>query len=76
MYGWWEAVASIQGVREATGQRGFMVSRSTFVGGGKYTSHWLGAYVKALKRTHEDHFSPAKVFPRELHSHSLSHLIS
>ena len=45
MYGWWEAVASIQGVREATGQRGFMVSRSTFVGGGKYTSHWLGAYV-------------------------------
>eukprot|EP00094_Tigriopus_californicus_P002589 TCALIF_02501-PA protein Name:"Similar to Gaa Lysosomal alpha-glucosidase (Rattus norvegicus)" AED:0.10 eAED:0.10 QI:0/0.75/0.55/0.88/0.75/0.77/9/17/845 len=42
MYGWWEAVASFQAVQEATDQRSLVLSRSTFIGGAKYASHWLG----------------------------------
>eukprot|EP00095_Tigriopus_kingsejongensis_P002729 maker-scaffold226_size249562-snap-gene-1.14 protein:Tk02729 transcript:maker-scaffold226_size249562-snap-gene-1.14-mRNA-1 annotation:"maltase- intestinal-like" len=42
MYGWWEAVASRQGVQEATGERSLLVSRSTFIGGGQNAAHWLG----------------------------------
>ncbi len=42
MYGWWEAVATKPAVRQVVGDRSFVLSRSTFVGGGQHTAHWLG----------------------------------
>ena len=35
MYGWWEAVATKPAVRQVTGERSFVTSRSTFIGGNK-----------------------------------------
>ena len=32
MYGWWEALATKPAVRQVTGERSFVTSRSTFIG--------------------------------------------
>merc|ERR1719357_2283344 len=42
MYGWSETEPTLRGVQEATQKRGLVLSRSTFVGSGKWTAHWLG----------------------------------
>jgi alpha-glucosidase (family GH31 glycosyl hydrolase) len=43
MYGWFEAIATKTAMLEARpGNRSFILSRSTFIGSGKYTAHWLG----------------------------------
>ena len=42
MYGWSETEPTLRGARLATGQRSLVLSRSTFVGSGRWTSHWLG----------------------------------
>ncbi|XP_052774040.1 sucrase-isomaltase, intestinal-like isoform X2 [Mya arenaria] len=42
LYGWSETPPTFRGVREATGERSFVLSRSTYPGSGKYAGHWTG----------------------------------
>jgi len=42
MFGWSETQPTLAGVRQATHKRGLVLSRSTFVGSGRWTAHWLG----------------------------------
>ena len=42
MYGWSEAMATRRAVQNTLGNRGFVLSRSTFPGSGRYAAHWLG----------------------------------
>ena len=42
LYGWSETEPTLRGAREATGKRSLVLSRSTFVGSGRWTAHWLG----------------------------------
>uniref|UniRef100_F1KSW9 Maltase-glucoamylase n=1 Tax=Ascaris suum TaxID=6253 RepID=F1KSW9_ASCSU len=42
MYGLAEAIATRKAIHEATGKRGFIISRSSFPSLGHYAGHWLG----------------------------------
>ena len=42
LYGWSQTEPTLRGAREATGSRSLVLSRSTFVGSGRWTAHWLG----------------------------------
>ena len=42
MYGWSQTLPTLEGVRSSTGSRGLVLSRSTFLGSGRWTAHWLG----------------------------------
>jgi len=42
LFGWSQSQPTLQGVRDATGGRGLVLSRSTFVGSGQWVAHWLG----------------------------------
>jgi len=42
MFGWSQSKPTLEAVREATGKRGIVLSRSTYVGSGKWVAHWLG----------------------------------
>eukprot|EP00735_Rhodelphis_limneticus_P011575 TRINITY_DN4693_c0_g1::TRINITY_DN4693_c0_g1_i1::g.19641::m.19641 TRINITY_DN4693_c0_g1::TRINITY_DN4693_c0_g1_i1::g.19641 ORF type:complete len:905 (-),score=248.75,sp/O04893/AGLU_SPIOL/39.78/0.0,Glyco_hydro_31/PF01055.21/7.3e-152,Gal_mutarotas_2/PF13802.1/1.6e-09,Gal_mutarotas_2/PF13802.1/8e+03 TRINITY_DN4693_c0_g1_i1:394-3075(-) len=52
MYGFYEAKATAEAITKLTGERPFVLSRSTFPGSGRVSGHWLGDNVstwKALK---------------------------
>jgi len=42
MFGWTQSKPTLDAVRLATGKRGLVLSRSTFVGSGAWVAHWLG----------------------------------
>ena len=42
LHGWSQSEPTLRGLRRATGKRGFVVSRSTFPGSGRWVAHWLG----------------------------------
>ncbi|XP_046544792.1 LOW QUALITY PROTEIN: sucrase-isomaltase, intestinal-like [Haliotis rubra] len=42
LYGWSQTMSTLQGLQQATGKRGIVISRSTFPGSGKDAGHWLG----------------------------------
>ncbi len=42
LYGWFESEVTAGALREATGLREWALSRSTYVGSGRWVAHWLG----------------------------------
>uniref|UniRef100_F7BGL5 Maltase-glucoamylase n=1 Tax=Monodelphis domestica TaxID=13616 RepID=F7BGL5_MONDO len=42
LYGWSQTKPTYEGVQEATGKRGIVISRSTFPSSGRWAGHWLG----------------------------------
>ncbi|CAG7824753.1 unnamed protein product, partial [Allacma fusca] len=42
LYGWWESEPTVAGILAALpGKRAYALSRSTFLGTGRWVSHWL-----------------------------------
>jgi alpha-glucosidase (family GH31 glycosyl hydrolase) len=42
LYGWSQTKPTLDAMREATGKRSLVLPRSTFVGSGQWSGHWLG----------------------------------
>uniref|UniRef100_A0A8D0W541 P-type domain-containing protein n=1 Tax=Sus scrofa TaxID=9823 RepID=A0A8D0W541_PIG len=42
LYGWSQTRPTYEAVREVTGQRGVVITRSTFPSSGRWSGHWLG----------------------------------
>lgn len=42
LYGFMESIATHKAVAAIRQERPFVLSRSTFIGSGKYTAHWTG----------------------------------
>ena len=42
LYGWSQSQPTLEAVREATYTRGWILSRSTFLGSGQWAAKWLG----------------------------------
>ncbi|XP_051856089.1 maltase-glucoamylase [Antechinus flavipes] len=53
LYGWSQTKPTYEGVQEATGQRGIVVTRSTFPSSGRWAGHWLGDNTAAWDQLHK-----------------------
>lgn len=42
LYGWFESEPTYTAIKEAVGKRTFSLSRSTYLGTGRWVTHWLG----------------------------------
>ena len=51
MYGWWEAVATKPAIRQITGERSFVTSRSTFIGDFLSVSFHASWFCKSVHDT-------------------------
>ena len=45
LYGHFEAIATQKATHLATQKRSFVLSRSTYIGSGRYAGHWLGKLI-------------------------------
>ncbi|XP_016007196.1 maltase-glucoamylase, intestinal [Rousettus aegyptiacus] len=52
LFGWSQAKLTFYACQNATGNRAFVLSCSTFAGSGKYTGHWLGDNFSRWKDMH------------------------
>ncbi|XP_037703405.1 sucrase-isomaltase, intestinal-like [Choloepus didactylus] len=52
LFGWSQTIPTFYACQNATKKRAFVLSRSTFVGSGRYTGHWLGDNFSRWKDMH------------------------
>ncbi|XP_050176741.1 maltase-glucoamylase-like [Myiozetetes cayanensis] len=53
LYGWAQTPPTLQALRSLTGERGLLITRSTFPGSGRWAGHWLGDNTAAWDQLHK-----------------------